>query len=140
MKFYLALVFTMALPSFASAQAHYCDSPPPTVTTKSPPTAFRACWNQKEEDGVTAAVATSIDWLVDGVVVKTSTNPQPAGAANAAGLFEYRTTGVAIPKGARVLTAVVKTADGSADPSVAYNFSVVGGKPSKLVGAGVEPR
>lgn len=139
MKLLFAVVAFLALPAMAQAQ-HPCDTTSPaSVQTKSPPTAFGACWDGKDVDGV-AAVATSLKVLVDGVVVKTVANPTPAGAANAAGLSYYSTSGVAVSKGARVLTVVISTVDGDSDPSTAYTFQVVGGKPSKPVGARVEPR
>ena len=139
MRLILALVAFLALQAVAQAQ-HPCDTTnPASVQTKSPPVAFGACWNGKDVDGVTVA-ATALKVFVDGTLVKTVANPTPAGAANAAGLFYYSTSGVAVSKGARVLTVVIATADGDSDPSTAYNFSVVGGKPSQPVGARVEPR
>jgi hypothetical protein len=139
MKIVLALLF-LAVPVVAQAQ-HPCDTTAPaSVQTKSPPTAFGACWDGKDVDG-NAATATALKVFVDGTLVKTVANPVPAGPANAAGLSYYSTSGVAVAKGnGRVLTVTMVTADGESDPSLAYTFQVVGGKPSKPVAARVEPR
>jgi hypothetical protein len=139
MRTILFVICLLALPSVVQAQ-HPCDvTSPASVQTKSPPTAFGACWDGKDVDG-NAATPTALKVFIDGTVVKTVNNPTPSGAPNAAGLSYYSTSGVAVSKGARVLTVVIATADGDSDPSTAYTFSVVGGKPSKPVGARVEPR
>jgi len=133
----LLVLLLVSLPSLAQAQ-HPCDLTPAPVSTK---TGFiaGACHDGKDVDGVPATV-TSLKILIDGAVAKTVVNPVPAGAPNTAGLSYYATTGVAAPKGARVLTVVIGTADGDSDPSTPYSFQVVGGKPSKPVAARVEPR
>lgn len=136
MKYLFAFV-VLALPSLALAQTDPCPATTSPVSTRSGFTAG-ACHDGKDIDGA-AATVTSLKILIDGVVVKTVANPVPS-APNAAGLSYYSTTGVAASKGARVLTVVIGTADGDSDPSTAYAFSVVGGKPSKPVGARVEPR
>jgi hypothetical protein len=124
----------LAAPAFAQ---HPCDTlAPATVSRKSPVTAG-VCWDQKDVDGV-AATATSIKVFIGGTLAKTVTNPTPTGAANAAGLFYFQVTGLAVSKGTPSLTFTVVTVDGESDPSTAFTFSVTGGKPSKPVGARVE--
>lgn len=137
MKWLLTLAL-LALPSVAFAQ-HPCDTTTPaSVSTRSGFTAG-ACWDGKDVDGV-AATATALKVFIDGTLVKTVANPVPSGAANAAGLSYFSTTGVAASKGARSLTVVIATADGDSDPTTAYTFSVTGGKPSRPLAARVDPR
>ncbi len=126
----LFAVLLLASPAFAQ---HPCDvASPPSVSTKSPFT-VGACFSNKDVDGNPSPI-TALKVFIDGVLVKTQAAPPAVGAPNAAGLSYYTTTGVAASKGARVLTVTVVTADGESDPSTAYNFSVVGGKPGKPVG------
>lgn len=138
----LCVLALCVLPTEAAAQAHPCDTvtPPPVVTK----TGFTVgiCHNGKDDDvPAQPVVLTAMKVFIDGVLVKTVTLPTPTGAANAAGLSYYTTSGVVASKGpARSLTVTFVSADGESDLSTAYTFSVVGGKPSKPVGARVEPR
>jgi archaellum component FlaG (FlaF/FlaG flagellin family) len=123
-----------AAPAFAQ---HPCDTLSPATVSRKSPVTTGVCWNEKDEDGV-AATATSIKVFIDGTLAKTVSSPAPTGAANAAGLFYFQVTGLAVSKGTRSLTFTVVTVDGESDPSTAFTFSVVGGKPSKPVAARVE--
>lgn len=138
MRVILSVFVLLLLPALASAQ-HPCDvNPTANVNTKSP-VPGGVCWNQKDEEGV-AATATALKVFVSGSLKTTIPNPVPVGAANGAGLFYYRTPDLTFTKGANAISYTFVTADGESDASAAYTFSVVGGKPSKPVGARVEPR
>lgn len=137
MKTLAIALFALGLAAVAEAQTHPCDNlTPPSVTRKSP-VVLGGCWDQKDIDG-NAAVATSLEVLIDGVVVKTIANPTPQGAANAAGLFYYQATGVTVSRGARTGQLRIVTVDGVGDLPTVYTFQITGGKPSKMVGVRVE--
>jgi len=131
----LALLVVSATSVFAQ---HPCDTVTPTCgLSKKSPITVGVCTDQKDVDG-NPATLTSEKVFIDGVLTKTVANPAPSGAANAAGLFYFPVSGVAVPRGAHAVTFTFVSVDGESDPSAACNFSIVGGKPTKPVGARVE--
>lgn len=126
MKAVLALVFAL-LPTLALAQG-------PNLRV---PYRVAFCWDQKENDGLTAAtgpfqVLVTIDASNQPLVAL----PVPSGAVGtggcAAGSFPYVLSGFTSTKGPHTVTGAIVSADGTGTAPAPFAFVVVGRPPSTV--------
>lgn len=120
----LLVAICLLIPSVALAQG-------PNVKN---PYKITFCWDQKENDGVTAAVG-PFQFLatVDGVNKPLVALPAPGAVGTggcAAGSFPYVVTGNVSTKGTHTITGAIVSGDGTGDPSAPpFAFKVVGNPP-----------